>query len=58
MFAGLVRGIIPTVFQSSQTITTIRRKKASGSQVVAKSAAAWNQSPTICVRYRQEVRPP
>ena len=40
MFAGVVRGIIPTVFHSSQTITTRNRKKASGSHVVAKFSAA------------------
>jgi hypothetical protein len=53
MFAGVVRGIIPAVFQSSQTMTTISAKNASGSQVVAKSAAAWNQCPTISASHRQ-----
>ena len=58
MLAGLVRGIIPTVLKSSQTITMISKKNASGSQVVAKSAAAWNQSPTIPVSYRQDAAAP
>jgi hypothetical protein len=44
---GLTRGIIPTVFQSSQAVRTRIAKKASGNHVVAKSAALWNQSPTI-----------
>ena len=38
MLAGVVRGIIPAVFQSSQTMTMTRAKKASGNQVVAKFA--------------------
>ena len=42
-----MRGIIPTVFQSSHAVRTMIAKKASGSQVVAKSAAEWNQCPTI-----------
>jgi hypothetical protein len=45
---GLTRGIIPTVFQSSQAVRTRIAKNASGNHVVAKSAAEWNQSPTIC----------
>src|SRR5579884_3037083 len=51
--AGLIRGIMPTVFHSSQAVRTRMPKKASGSHVVAKSATAWNQCPTISVRYRQ-----
>jgi hypothetical protein len=34
-----VRGIIPTVFQRSQTVKRIKTKNASGSHCVAKSAA-------------------
>jgi hypothetical protein len=30
------------------------RKNASGSQVVAKSAAEWNQCPTISASHRQQ----
>jgi hypothetical protein len=30
MFAGVVRGMIPTVFQSSQTITAMSTRNASG----------------------------
>src|ERR671927_258638 len=47
MCCGLTRGIMPTVFQRSHAVRTRIAKKASGSQVVAKSAADWNQSPTI-----------
>ena len=39
MLAGVTRGIIPTVFQSSQAVRTRIAKNASGSQVVAKSAS-------------------
>ena len=50
----MVRGIIPTVFQSTQAMKATSRKKASGSQVVAKSAADWNQFPTISASHRQQ----
>ncbi len=40
MFAGVVRGIIPTVFQSNQAITKRNTKNASGSHVVAKFSTA------------------
>ena len=47
MLAGLTRGIIPAVFQSSHAVSPMTTKNASGSQVVAKSATSWNQCPTI-----------
>src|SRR5436305_2896649 len=53
MFAGLMRGIIPAVRQSSHAVRAMTTKNASGSQVVAKSAAAWNQCPTISASHRQ-----
>ena len=39
MWVGRTRGIIPTVFQRSQAVRTRIAKNASGSHVVAKSAA-------------------
>ena len=43
--AGLTRGMTCSVFQRMKTMKTIRKKKASGSQVTAKFAAWCSQCP-------------
>src|SRR5258708_3218611 len=54
MRAAPRRAITPTAFQRSQACRTRIAKNASGSHVVAKFAAFWNQCPPILSPHRQQ----
>src|SRR5439155_23173785 len=54
MFAGVVRGIIPRVFQSTQATKPNNRSRNTGAHVVAKLFSQSKKCPTILRSHRQQ----